>query len=369
MPRRKRTAPDPFMLPVEAAKAAQLRYISDAKPGITRHRNGTGFFYRGPDGKRIRDEATLARIRALAIPPAWIDVWIAPAPEGHLQATGRDARKRKQYRYHKRWSQVRDETKYERMVLFARALPRIRKRVEQDLSLPGLPRDKLLATIVKLLETTFIRVGNEWYARTNSSFGLTTLKNRHVDVQGSRIRFKFRGKSRQFHVVQVNDRRLARLVKRSRDLPGQDLFQYLDEAGEAQPIGAEDVNAYIKLIAEQDFTAKDFRTWGGTLIAAQCLALSEAFESNSAGKAAALAAIGIVAEQLGNTVAICRKCYIHPAVLEAFTKEEGFRLWQKQSGGTATEEGLGPEENMLLRYLSAWPGPSQNGLAPGSGAG
>ena len=366
---RKRTVPDPFMLPVEAAKAAQLRYVSDAKPGITRHRNGTGFFYRGPDGKPIRDEATLARIRALAIPPAWIDVWIAPAPEGHLQATGRDARKRKQYRYHKRWSQVRDETKYERLVPFARALPRIRKRVEEDLALPGLPRDKLLATIVKLLETTFIRVGNEWYARTNSSFGLTTLKNRHVDVQGSRIRFKFRGKSRKFHVVQVTDRRLARLVTRSRDLPGQDLFQYLDEAGEAQPVGAEDVNAYIKLIAEQDFTAKDFRTWGGTLIAAQCLAVSEAFESNSAGKAAALAAIGIVAEQLGNTVAICRKCYIHPAVLEAFTREESFRLWQKQSSGTAKEEGLGPEENILLRYLSSWPGPSQNGLAPGSGAG
>ena len=241
--------------------------------------------------------------------------------------------------------------------------------MEEDLALPGLPRDKLLATIVKLLETTFIRVGNEWYARTNSSFGLTTLKNRHVDVQGSRIRFKFRGKSRKFHVVQVTDRRLARLVTRSRDLPGQDLFQYLDEAGEAQPVGAEDVNAYIKLIAEQDFTAKDFRTWGGTLIAAQCLAVSEAFESNSAGKAAALAAIGIVAEQLGNTVAICRKCYIHPAVLVAFTREESFRLWQKQSSGTAAEEGLGPEENTLLRYLSSWPGPSQNGLAPGSGAG
>lgn len=358
MPRRKGKAGslDPFMQPVEAAKAAQLRYVSDARPGITRHRNGTGFAYRGPDGEPLHDEATLTRIRSLAIPPAWTDVWIAPHPEGHLQATGRDARKRKQYRYHKRWSQVRDENKYERLVLFARALPRIRKRVEEDLALPGLPRDKLLATIVRLLETTFIRVGNEWYARTNSSFGLTTLKDRHVDVKGSRIKFKFRGKSRKFHVVQVNDRRLARLVKRSRDLPGQDLFQYLDESGQAQPIGAEDVNAYLKQIAEQDFTAKDFRTWGGTLIAAQCLALTKEFESNSAGKTAALAAIGIVAEQLGNTVAICRKCYIHPAVIEAFTKEESFRLWQKLSTGTAKEEGLGPEESMLLRYLSSWPG-------------
>src|SRR5215510_10356724 len=337
--RRRGAAPDPFMQPVEAAKAAQLRYVSDAKPGITRHRNGTGFAYQGPDGEPVHDEETLARIRSLAIPPAWTDVWIAPHPAGHLQATGRDARKRKQYRYHKRWSQVRDENKYERLLLFARALPRIRKRVEDDLRLPGLPRDKLLATIVRLLETTFIRVGNEWYARTNSSFGLTTLKDRHVDVKGSRIKFKFRGKSRKFHVVQVNDRRLARLVKRSRDLPGQDLFQYLDEAGQAQPIGAEDVNAYIKSIAEQDFTAKDFRTWGGTLMAAQCLALTKEFESNSAGKTAALAAIGIVAEQLGNTVAICRKCYIHPGVLEAFTKEESFRLWQKLSNGTGKEEG------------------------------
>jgi DNA topoisomerase-1 len=357
------------MQPVEAAKAAQLRYVSDAKPGITRHRSGTGFSYRGPDGGAVRDKETLARIRALAIPPAWTDVWISPSPEGHLQATGRDARKRKQYRYHKRWSQVRDENKYERLVLFARALPRMRTRVEQDLVLPGLPRDKLLATIVRLLETTFIRVGNEWYARTNSSFGLTTLKNRHVDVKGSRIRFKFRGKSGKFHVVQVSDRRLARLVKRSRDLPGQDLFQYLDEAGQAQPISSEDVNLYLKLVSEQDFTAKDFRTWGGTLIAAQGLGAMEDFASDGAGKAAALAAIGSVAEQLGNTVAICRKCYIHPAVLEAFTDEESFRLWQKQSGVTGGEEGLGPEENALFRYLSSWPGPVKNGLAPSGGGG
>ena len=355
MPRRKRTAGDPFMQPADAARAAQLRYVSDAKPGITRHQSGAGFSYRRPDGTAIRDKDTLARIRALAIPPAWTDVWISPSPEGHLQATGRDARKRKQYRYHKRWSQVRDENKYERLIAFARALPKMRKRVEEDLTLPGLPRDKLLATIVRLLETTFIRVGNEWYARTNSSFGLTTLKNRHVDVKGSTIRFKFRGKSKKFHVIQVVDRRLARLVQRSKDLPGQDLFQYLDEAGEAQPINSEDVNLYLKQISDQEFTAKDFRTWGGTLIAAQCLTASEQFESDGRGKAAALAAIGVVAEQLGNTVAICRKCYIHPAVLEAFTKEESFRLWQKQSTGTAKEEGLGSEENMLLRYLSAWP--------------
>jgi DNA topoisomerase-1 len=239
---RKRRPIDPFSEPVDAAKAAQLRNVSDANPGITRQRSGTGFSYQTPDGETIQDEETLARIRSLAIPPAWTDVWICSSPNGHLQATGRDARKRKQYRYHKRWSKQRDEAKYERLVAFARALPRMRARILEDLALPGMPREKVLATIVRLLETTFIRVGSEWYARTNSSFGLTTLKNRHVDVKGSRIRFKFRGKSGKFHTIQVFDRRLARLVQRSKDLPGHDLFQYLDESGEVQPINSEDLN-------------------------------------------------------------------------------------------------------------------------------
>jgi DNA topoisomerase-1 len=303
----------------------------------------------------VRDSATLKRIRALAIPPAWADVWICPLPDGHLQATGRDARGRKQYRYHARWREVRDETKYAKMVLFGTTLPRIRAQVEEDLGLPGLPRNKLLAIIVRLLETTFIRVGNEEYARNNRSFGLTTLLGRHVTVLGDNIRFRFQGKSGKAHEVHLNDRRLARLVTRIRDLPGQDLFQYVDEAGEPQPINSADVNEYLRLVADQDFTAKDFRTWAGTLLAARSLDESSSPESKATAKAAVVAAAESVAHRLGNTAAICRKCYIHPSVLEAFQEPALFDLWEEAREGGAAEPGLSEEESALLRYLQASP--------------
>jgi DNA topoisomerase-1 len=298
----------------ESAKAAGLRYVSDAAPGIARQRAATTFRYYAPDGKAIRDRGTLARIRSLAIPPAWSGVWICPRPDGHLQATGRDARGRKQYRYHDLWREVRDETKYGRMLAFAKALPRIRRRVRHDLALPGLPRDKVLATVVRLLETTRMRVGNEEYARANDSFGLTTLRVRQVRVQGSTMNFRFRGKSGVQHQFALNDRKLAATVRRMRDLPGYELFQYVDEQGETRAVDSADVNAYLKSIAGEEFTSKDFRTWAGTVLAAQAL-----HELGQPGDKSKLAqAIEHVARQLGNTKAVCRKCYIHPAVIDAY---------------------------------------------------
>jgi DNA topoisomerase I len=341
-----------FMEPAEAARAASLRYVTDGKPGITRHRSGSGFTYRDPDGTLLNDRETIKRIRSLAIPPAWKNVWICPHANGHILATGRDARGRKQYRYHPRWRQVRDETKYERMILFAHTLPRIRARVSEDLARSGLPREKVLATIVHLLQSTLIRVGNEEYARNNGSYGLTTLRNQHVQIEGSRIRFRFKGKSGKSHTIEFSDRRMARLVRSIRDLPGQDLFQYLDESGEPQPISSTDVNDYLREISEQDFTAKDFRTWMGTLLAATGLTRDEYFETASEAKSAATAAIAAVADQLGNTPAISKKCYVHPSVLEAFMSREQFDLWAKSSSG-ASDPGLVPEENALLRYLEA----------------
>src|SRR5207249_4529200 len=255
----------------EAAEEAGLHYISDDRPGYTRRGNNGEFEYLDTQGKRIRDEQRLLRIRRLAIPPAWTDVWICPSANGHIQATGRDARRRKQYRYHERWREVRDENKFDRLAQFAKALPDIRRRVEQDLKLPALPRRKVLATIVRLLERTFIRIGNEEYARENKSFGLTTLKNRHVKVRGAQVRFRFRGKSKRPHEVDVTDRRVAKVIAKCQDLPGQDLFQYLDGDGEVQDITSQDVNEYLRQIAGEDFTAKDFRTWGGTVLAAMAL--------------------------------------------------------------------------------------------------
>ena len=296
--------------PEGAAKAAGLRYVSDAQAGIARVRSGSGFRYAGPDGKAIKDEETLARIRKLAIPPAWENVWICTRDDGHLQATGRDARKRKQYRYHARWREVRDETKYGRMLAFSRALPRIRRRVKQDLGLAGLPRDKVLATVVRLLEMTRIRVGNEEYARENASFGLTTLRTRQVQVRGSTMSFRFRGKSGVHHSVALSDATLARIVRRMRDLPGYELFQYLDDDGETRAVDSSDVNEYLKAIAGEDFTSKDFRTWAGTVLAAETL--------RSLGKNQLKQAIAHVAQQLGNTPAVCRKCYIHPAVIDSY---------------------------------------------------
>ena len=310
--------PAPAAPPAEAAASAGLRYVSDGRPGIRRRRSGKGFSYIGPDDKPVRDPATLERIRKLAIPPAYTDVWICPHPRGHLQATGRDARGRKQYRYHPKWREVRDETKFGRMIEFSLALPKIRRRVDADLSSPGLTRDKVLAAIVHLLECSCIRVGNEEYARTNESFGLTTLKDDHVEVSGSRIRFEFTGKSGKVHSVDITDRRLAKIVAHCQSIPGEELFQYLDENGDRQTVDSGDVNDYIRRAAGDEFTAKDFRTWAGTILAVEALQQAGGFDSQRDGKSKLLGAIDRVAEQLNNTRAVCRKYYIHPAVMESY---------------------------------------------------
>lgn len=309
--------------PAQSAAAAGLRYVSDAAPGIKRvprpgaMHAGPAFRYVAPGGAAVRERAALARIKALAIPPAWRDVWICPRDDCHLQATGRDARGRKQYRYHARWREVRDETKYGRVVEFARALPRIRRRVRHDLARVGLPREKVLSTVVRLLETTFIRVGNEEYARDNESFGLTTLRDRQVSVRGSKLKFKFRGKSGVEHEIELSDPRLAAIVRRMQDLPGEELFQYVDEQGEIRAIESADVNAYIK-IAGDEFTSKDFRTWAGTVLAAEELRQIGPFASQAEAKRNIARAIEAVASRLGNTKAVCRKCYVHPSILESY---------------------------------------------------
>lgn len=304
--------------PARSAAAAGLRHVSDAAPGISRRRAGRGFTYTGPDGTTVRDRATLARIRALAIPPAWTEVWIAADPKGHIQATGRDARRRKQYRYHPSWHEVRHETKFGRMLAFSAALPKIRRALDADLALPGLPRRKVLATVVRLLECTQIRVGNDEYARTNRSYGLTTFRDRHVEVNGSTLRFEFRGKSGKPHTVDVADRRLARIVARCQAIPGEELFQYLDEDGARQTIDSGDVNDYIREIAGEEFTAKDFRTWAGTVLASEALLALGVPSSEREAKANIVAAIDKVAGQLNNTRAVCRRYYVHPEVLAAY---------------------------------------------------
>lgn len=304
--------------PAESARAVGLRYVSDDQPGISRRGSGKTFRYFWPDGKAVKDSETLGRIKSLAVPPAWREVWISTAAQGHLQATGRDARARKQHRYHPRWREIRDETKYRRMFAFARALPRIRQRVRSALRLRGLPRDKVLATVVRLLEVSLIRVGNDEYARDNASFGLTTMKDRHVEVNGARLRFQFRGKSGKHHAVDIQDRRLARIVKSCQDLPGQELFQYVDDEGKMQDVRSGDINDYLRQITGQDFTAKDFRTWAGTVLAALALREFEKFDSEAEAKRNIVRAIESVAERLGNTVAICRKCYVHPDIIDAY---------------------------------------------------
>jgi DNA topoisomerase-1 len=304
--------------PVQTAKEAGLRYVSDDKPGIVRKRCGKGFRYVDVDGSKVRDPEVLARIKSLVIPPAWTDVWICPNPKGHLQATGRDAKGRKQSRYHPRWREVRDETKYERMLTFGAALPAIRERVEHDLALPGLPRQKVLATIVRLMETTLIRVGNVEYARENHSYGLTTMRGRHVHIEGSTVTFKFQGKSGIRHTIDVNDRKLAKIVQRCHDIPGYELFQYVDSEGEHHTVDSADVNDYLREISGQDFTAKDFRTWAGTVLACMSLREFEAFDSGTQAKKNVVQAIKSVAERLGNTPSVCRKCYVHPAVLDCY---------------------------------------------------
>ena len=308
---------------VEAAEEAGLRYVSDNSQGYRRTRKEDDFEYFDTEGKNIKDEQRLLRIKRLAIPPAWTDVWICPSPIGHIQATGRDARRRKQYRYHDRWREVRDENKFGRVAAFAKALPNIRRRVARDLRLPGLPREKVLAVIVRLLDRTFIRVGNEEYARENKSFGLTTMRNRHVTVKGARLRFRFRGKSGRHREVDIADRRIAKIVAKCQDLPGQELFQYIDDTGEVRGAASQDVNAYLRETTGEDFTAKDFRTWGGTVLATIALSAQEKFETKKQAKANIKQAVCAVAQFLGNTPAVCRKCYVHPAVIEVYLNGSG----------------------------------------------
>jgi DNA topoisomerase-1 len=348
MPPRRRRAP---VAPLESAQAAGLRYVTDASPGIRRKRAGSGFRYVDVDGRTVRDPATLARIRSLAVPPAYTDVWICPSPNGHIQATGRDARGRKQYRYHPKWRQVRDETKFGRMLAFSAALPRLRRRVEKDLARAGLPREKVLATVVRLLECTGIRVGNEEYAKANRSFGLTTLRDRHVEISGATLSFEFRGKSGKVHQVDLNDRRLARIVARCQAVPGAELFQYLDEEGKRVAIGSGDVNDYLRAITGEEFTAKDFRTWAGTLQAVAALEEVGPAASKREAKAAILEAIDRVADHLNNTRAVCRKYYIHPAVLERY---EAGTLHEALGNGrpkTPAVPNLDPDEQALVRLL------------------
>ena len=303
--------------PVLSAKAANCRYVDDSGPGITRAKAGKGWKYLTPHGKLIRDREVVARINSLAIPPAWTKVWICPDVSGHIQATGRDVRGRKQYRYHPRFREVREETKYERMMQFAETLPVIRAKVDEDLSLPGLTRNRVLATVVRLLEITLIRVGNEEYARDNGSFGLTTMRTRHVDITTSSIKFRFRGKSGKEHAVKVQDRRLARVVARCNDLPGEVLFQYLDDDGTRHSVESSDVNEYIRSITGAELTAKDFRTWAGTVLAAEALR-ELAAHGAKATKKDIVAAVKDVSRRLGNTPTVCRKCYVHPQIFDAY---------------------------------------------------
>jgi DNA topoisomerase-1 len=337
----------------QAARAAALRYVSDEGPGIARRRVGKGFSYRLPQGGPVKDPATLRRIKALAIPPAWTQVWICPHENGHIQATGRDEKGRKQYRYHPRWRETRDAAKFGHMVEFARALPRIREQVEAHLRLPGLPREKVLATIVRLLETTLIRVGNDDYAKQNGSYGLTTLRNRHVEVAGSQLRFSFKGKSGKSWQLQISDRRIAHILRDCQDMPGQELFQYVGEDSAQHGIDSGDVNDYLREIAGAEVTAKDFRTWAGTVLAALALHEFERFDTQAAAKRNVKRAIEEVAGRLGNTPTICRKCYVHPGVLDLYM-DGGLALQVKKEAEAELHEeaaGLKPEEAAVLGLL------------------
>jgi DNA topoisomerase-1 len=343
----------PFRTPadsVEAAKSAGLRYTTDARPGIRRLRQGTGFRYLGPDGRTVKSD-DLRRIRSLVIPPAWTDVWICTDPRGHLQATGRDARGRKQYRYHPKWREVRDETKYDRLIGFAQTLPVIRRRTRSDLRRSGLRREKVLATVVALLEKTLIRVGNDEYAKQNQSFGLTTLRDGHVAVKGTKVRFAFRGKSGVAHEVDLDDARLARIVRQCRDIPGYDLFQYYDEDGERHAIGSGDVNAYLKEITGQDYTSKDFRTWAGTVLAAEILRTFEPCDSDAQVKKNIVRAVETVAAKLGNTKAVCRRCYIHPAVFDSYADKSLLKLAAQRARRTGRSGSLTDAELTALALL------------------
>jgi DNA topoisomerase-1 len=332
--------------PVADAKAAGLRYVSDQMPGIRRISRGKHFAYIAPDGTEINDEDELKRIRAIAMPPAYTDVWICPIANGHLQGTGRDKRGRKQYRYHKSFREIRDETKYGRMLAFAQALAKIRKRVETDLALPGLPREKVLAAVVQVLETTAIRIGNDEYAKENNSYGLTTLQNRHAKIDGSTVRFTFRGKSGLRHAIDLQDRRLAKIVRECQELPGQQLFEYIDDDGTTRAVDSADVNEYIREISGDEFSAKDFRTWLGTVTCAMLLANEQAQETQSERKTRLVEVIKDVARRLGNTPAVCRKCYVHPDIVDAYMEYGCLKPQRK-----ARCQGLQPEELFVLALL------------------
>jgi DNA topoisomerase-1 len=335
---------------VDEAEADGLRYVSDEAPGIRRSRAGRGFSYVDPRGETLRDAADLERIRGLAVPPAWTDVWICPDPLGHIQATGRDARGRKQYRYHPRWRSARDQDKFGRLASFGERLPAIRRRVARDLRRPGLSREKVLAAVVRLLDSSLIRVGNPEYARDNDSIGLTTMRDRHVNVFGSNLRFRYRGKGGKMHEVDLPDRRLAEVIKRCQDLPGQDLFQYVDDEGEPRSIGSADVNEYLREVSGQDFTSKDFRTWGGSVHAVQAFLALGDFGSEAESKANVVEGVKRVAARLGNTPAVCRKSYIHPEVIDAY--QDGTLLeWADARTAGDGPRGLRSSEALLLATI------------------
>ncbi len=344
--------------PAESARAVGLRYVNDDQPGIRRVKVGAGFRYEDASGKPVRASA-LRRIRSLVIPPAWTDVWICAHADGHLQATGRDDKRRKQFRYHSLWREVRDATKYDRMIEFGQVLPRIRKRIARDAAKPGLSREKVLATIVRLMDLTFIRVGNDEYAKQNRSYGLTTMKDQHVKIRGERVQFSFRGKSGKYHAIEVEDRRLARIVKHCQDIPGQDLFQWIGPDGKRHDVTSGDVNEYLREISGSDFTAKDFRTWAGTVLAAEALTATNKFETQKQAKKNIKEAIDRVAEQLGNTPAVCRKCYIHPFVLDGYMQKKlpcnGNITASVENGAIKASKrpttSLGDDEKSVLEFL------------------
>jgi DNA topoisomerase-1 len=334
-----------------AAREAGLRYVDPADPGISRVRRGRAFSYVDQNDNVIADESILERIRAIVTPPAWTDVWISPSPNGHIQAVGRDARGRLQYRYHARWRKVRDANKYDRTIAFARSLPKLRRAVARDLRRRGQPRDKVVAAAVRVLEMTLIRVGNEEYARDNKSFGLTTLRDRHAKVRGAQLKLTFRGKGGKEHVVDLRDKRLARIIRACQDLPGQRLFKYVDDDGRTQHVDSDDVNEYLRAHMGDDFSAKDFRTWAGTVLAARAFAAL----GNEAATASSLKrAVEEVAHQLGNTPTVCRACYIHPDVVDSYLDGSLAEQMAAQARGKLLRaRGLRADERFVLSVLSS----------------